>query len=146
MDRQAQAVSLLDHPSLLGYEPLYRHLDMLAKQRGNDAYPPFDILLQGDTTFIIRIAVAGFTNDDLRVIAQPHQILVIGKRGDQDDLPEADVFHSGIAFRAFQRRFALGPGLKVLSAEVADGILEIVLQRPDPGDRGEEIPVRSKGA
>ena len=138
-------MSLLDHPSLLGYEPLYRHLEMLAKQRGSDAYPPFDILLKDDNTFIIRIAVAGFTKDELRVIAQPHQILVIGKRGDQDETADADVFHSGIAFRAFQRRFALGPGLKVQSAEVADGILEIILERPELREMGEEIQVRNKG-
>lgn len=140
-------MSLLDHPSLLGFEPLYSHLDFLSKQRGGDAYPPYDVLVKGDNTFVIRIAVAGFTKNDLRLIVQPHQLLVIGKRGEaKDDTQDGDYFHNGIAFRAFQRRFALGPGLTVTSATVADGIIEIVLERPELRETGIEIDVLDRGA
>ena len=140
-------MSGLDHPSLLGFEPLYSHLDNLAKQRGGDAYPPYDVLVKNTNTYIVRIAVAGFTKDDLRLIAQPHQLLVIGKRNDGNDAQESasDVFHSGIAFRAFQRRFALGPGLTVTSATFADGIIEITLDRPELREAGVEISVVNKG-
>ena len=141
-------MSLLEHPSLLGFEPLYSHLDFLAKQRGSDAYPPFDVLVREGNTFIVRIAVAGFTKDDLRLIAQPHQLLVIGKRGEAGDAATdgADYFHNGIAFRAFQRRFALGPGMTVTQATVADGVLEITLERPELRDTGVEISVSNKDA
>jgi molecular chaperone IbpA len=140
-------MSLLDHPSLLGFEPLYSHLDFLSKQRGGDAYPPYDVLVKGNNTFIIRIAVAGFTKDDLRLIAQPHQLLVIGKRGEaKDDAQEGDYFHNGIAFRAFQRRFALGPGLTVSTATVSDGIIEVILERPELREAGVEIEVVDRGA
>lgn len=138
-------MSVLEHPSMLGFEPLYSHLDFLAKQRGGDAYPPYDVLVRDGNTFIVRIAVAGFTKDDLRLIAQPHQLLVIGKRSEVKTPSEADVFHNGIATRAFQRRFALGPGLTVRSATVADGIIEIVLERPELREAGIEIPVVNKG-
>ena len=50
------------------------------------------------------------------------------------------------AFRAFQRRFALGPGLTVTSATVADGIIEIVLERPELREAGVEIDVLDRGA
>lgn len=140
-------MSLLDHPSLLGFEPLYSHLDFLSKQRGGDAYPPYDVLVKGDNTYIVRIAVAGFTKDDLRLIAQPHQLLVIGKRGEgKETASDSDYFHNGIAFRAFQRRFALGPGLTVTSATVADGIIEIVLERPELREAGVEIDVLDRDA
>lgn len=141
-------MSLLDHPSLLGFEPLYSHLDFLAKQRGGDTYPPYDVLVKNGNTFIVRIAVAGFTNDDLRLIVQPHQLLVIGKRGEGKDTAkdDTDFFHNGIAFRAFQRRFALGPDLEVKSATVADGIIEITLERPELRDAGVEVAVLNKGA
>ena len=140
-------MSLLDHPSLLGFEPLYSHLDFLSKQRGGDAYPPYDVLVKGDNTFVIRIAVAGFTKNDLRLIAQPHQLLVIGKRGEaKDEAQDGDYFHNGIAFRACQRRFALGPGLTVTLATVADGIIEIVLERPELRETGIEIDVVDRGA
>ena len=69
-------MSVLEHPSLLGFEPLFSHLEFLAKQRGGDAYPPYDVLIKDENTYIVRIAVAGFTKDDLRLIAQPHQLLV----------------------------------------------------------------------
>ncbi len=140
-------MNLLEHPSLLGFEPLFSHLEFLAKQRGSDAYPPFDVLLRGENTLVIRVAVAGFTKDDLRVIAQPHQMLILGKRTAAENNADADttdVFHSGIAFRGFQRRFALGPGLSVDSASVADGILEVTLQRPALDSFGEEISIESR--
>ena len=110
-------MNLLEHPSLLGFEPLFNHLDFLSKQRGSDAYPPFDVLLRGENTLVVRVAVAGFTRNDLRVIA----------------------------LRGFQRRFALGPGLTVESARVADGILEVTLNRAViGGDSGEEITVETR--
>ena len=146
MDGEAQRMSVLEHPSLLGFEPLFSHLDFLAKQRGGDAYPPYDVLIKDENTYIVRIAVAGFTKDDLRLIAQPHQLLVIGKRGTANaDLDDSDFFHNGIAFRAFQRRFALGPGLEVKSATVADGIVEITLERPELHETGVEIAVVNRG-
>ena len=71
---------------------------------------------------------------------------MIGKRGEANaSLDDSDYFHNGIAFRAFQRRFALGPGLDVQSATVADGILEIVLERPELRETGVEIPVVDRG-
>jgi len=140
-------MSLLEHPSLLGFEPLFSHLDFLSKQRGSDAYPPFDVLVREENTFVVRIAVAGFTKDDVRLIAQPHQLLVIGKRADGGEATEnVDYFHNGIAFRAFQRRFALGPGLKVSEATIADGILEITITRPELREMGMEIDVVERGA
>ena len=95
---------------------------------------------------MVRVAVAGFTRNDLRVIAQPHQLLVLGKRSQDEPTPEAtDVFHSGIALRGFQRRFALGPGLTVEGASVADGILEVTLNRAQTGsDSGEEINIQAR--
>lgn len=138
-------MSVLEHPSLLGFEPLYSHLDFLTKQRGSDAYPPFDVLVRDGNTFIVRIAVAGFKKDDLRLIAQPHQLLVIGKRGESGETADGtDYFHNGIAFRAFQRRFALGPGMQVKDATVADGILEVTIERPELRDTGVEISVRNR--
>ena len=139
-------MNLLEHPSLLGFEPLFNHLDFLSKQRGSDAYPPFDVLLRGESTLVVRVAVAGFTRNDLRVVAQPHQLLILGKRAPTETTAEAtDVFHSGIALRGFQRRFALGPGLTVESANVADGILEVTLNRAViGGDSGEEIIVEAR--
>ena len=138
-------MNLLEHPSLLGFEPLFNHLDFLSKQRGSDAYPPFDVLLRGESTLVVRVAVKGFTRNTCASSPSP-SAADPGKRAPTETTAEAtDVFHSGIALRGFQRRFALGPGLTVESANVADGILEVTLNRAViGGDSGEEITVEAR--
>src|SRR5690606_29346524 len=76
----------------------------------------------------ITLAVAGFGEDDLEVAVEDSELTV---RGRQTDDTEREYLHRGIAARQFQRIFVLAEGMKVIGAELRNGLLAIDLDRPE---------------
>ena len=118
-------------PLLLGFDAMEKTLERLAKS--GDSYPPYNIeRLRGteDTGERLRItlAVAGFAESDLDVTTEESQLVV---RGRQSDDTEREFLHRGIAARQFQRCFVLADGMRVIAAELKNGLLSIDLDRPE---------------
>src|SRR5690606_26768506 len=108
-------VSMFSAPFLLGFDALEERLDRLSKAA--DGYPPYNIErttdADGTERFLISIAVAGFSGDELEVMAEDNQLLV---RGRQKDDGTREFLHRGIAARQFQRSFLLADGVVVKEA------------------------------
>ena len=118
-------------PLLLGFDAMEKTLERLAKS--GDSYPPYNIeRLRGteDTGERLRItlAVAGFAESDLDVTTEENQLIV---RGRQTDDTEREFLHRGIAARQFQRCFVLADGMRVIAAELKNGLLSVDLDRPE---------------
>jgi HSP20 family molecular chaperone IbpA len=118
-------------PLLLGFDTMEKTLERLAKS--GDSYPPYNIERlpgnQGSAERLrITLAVAGFAEDDLDVTTEENQLVV---RGRQSDDTERDYLHRGIAARQFQRCFVLADGMRVVGAELKNGLLAIDLDRPE---------------
>lgn len=124
----AQAPSFTS-PLLLGFERLERVLDRAAKG-AVEGYPPYNIERIGENELRITLAVAGFTLDDLSVLVEDKQLLIRGRK--QEDDAGRCFLHRGIASRQFQRSFALAEGLEVVGANLDNGLLNIDLLRPVP--------------
>jgi len=77
----------------------------------------------------INLAVAGFTRDEIDITAQQNQLIVSGKKSEDDKI---DYIHRGIANRQFERRFGLADFIKVTDAAFKDGLLSIDLVREIP--------------
>jgi len=73
--------------------------------------------------------VAGFSEADLDVSIEENQLWV---RGRQQDEEPREFLHRGIASRQFQRTFLLADGMRVVGAELKNGLLAIDLDRPEP--------------
>jgi HSP20 family molecular chaperone IbpA len=106
-------------------------LERLAKS--GDGYPPYNIERlrgpDGSTEKLrITLAVAGFAESDLDVTTEESQLVV---RGRQSDDTEREFLHRGIAARQFQRCFVLADGMRVIGAELKNGLLSIDLDRPE---------------
>jgi HSP20 family molecular chaperone IbpA len=107
-------------------------LERLAKS--GDTYPPYNIERipgsdgEGDRLRIV-VAVAGFCDADLDVSIGDNQLVI---RGKQDEEGEREYLHRGIAARQFQRSFVLADGMRVVGAELENGLLTIDLDRPEP--------------
>ena len=54
--------------STVGFDRLFNLLE--AGAREDDGYPPFDILKDGEDSYSITLAVAGFRPEDIEVVAQ----------------------------------------------------------------------------
>ena len=121
-------------PLLLGFDAMEKTLERIAK--GNDGYPPYNIeRIRADGVsgsperLRITLAVAGFSEEELEVTTEENQLIV---RGRQTDTDERDYLYRGIAARQFQRMFVLADGMRVLGAELRNGLLAIDLARPEP--------------
>ena len=128
-------VSMFNSPLLLGFEQFERTLDRVA-QAGGEGYPPYNIEQTGDNGLRITVAVAGFSLDDLQVTIEDNQLVIRGRR--QEDDEERVYFHRGIASRQFQRAFVLADGIEVTGAHTDNGLLHVTLERPQV-----EAPVRT---
>ena len=97
-------------------------------------YPPYDIERTGEDSYRVTLAVAGFRPDELTVTAQQNLLVVSGERrnrGEDGEQPR-EVLHRGIAGRGFERRFELADHVRVVGANLADGLLTVELRREVP--------------
>ena len=95
-------------------------------------YPPYDIERTGEDSYRVTLAVAGFRPEELTVTAQQNLLLVTGDRRTNGGEQQRQVLYRGIAGRAFERRFELADHVKVVGANLADGLLTIELRREVP--------------
>lgn len=114
--------------STVGFDRLFNLLE--AGAREDDGYPPFDILKDGEDSYRITLAVAGFRPEDIEVVAQQNQLTVTCKRA--EDNGKGDYLHRGIAARAFERRFQLADFVEAGNASFENGLLSIALKRVVP--------------
>jgi molecular chaperone IbpA len=115
--------------STIGFDRLFDLLENSATGQGGENYPPFDLLKLDDNRYRISLAVAGFRREEIEITAQQNQLIVTGKKADDD---KADYIHRGIANRSFERRFGLADHIKVTDADLSDGMLSIELVREIP--------------
>ncbi len=121
--------------------PLYRttvgfdhFADLLDKAFSQDVvsntYPPFNVEKTSDDEYLISVAAAGFTEDDLTVEVRENQLIVSATKPKTDD--SANFLHRGIARRSFERRFRLADHVRVTGANFENGMLNIALVREIP--------------
>lgn len=103
----------------------------LANQfQSRPTYPPYDILGGKDDKYEIRMALAGFAKKDISITFQDQVLTVSGAQEEDEDTDS--YFHKGIAARNFSQAFPLAEYVNIVSAEMADGILTIKLERELP--------------
>lgn len=115
--------------STVGFDRLFDLLESSAAGQTQDNYPPFDLVSVDENRFRVSLAVAGFAQNEIDITAQQNQLVVSGKKQDDD---AANYIHRGIANRSFERRFGLADHIKVTGASLKDGLLAIELVREIP--------------
>jgi len=76
------------------------------------------------------MAVAGFVDDEIQIQSEQRTLTVRGKKA--EDGKERNFLHQGIAGRDFERVFQLADHVKVTSASLENGLLNIDLERELP--------------
>lgn len=115
--------------STVGFDRLFDLLESSAAGQTQDNYPPFDLISVDENSFRVCLAVAGFAQNEIDITAQQNQLVVSGRKQDDDG---ANYIHRGIANRTFERRFGLADHIKVTGAVLKDGLLSIELVREIP--------------
>ncbi len=131
-------VTFASHPHLLGFEQLDRLLERSAKS-ATEGYPPYNIEQSSERTYRITLAVAGFSEEDLEITVENHQLTIRGRQG--EDAADRVYLHRGIAARQFHRSFVLADGVEVRGASLENGLLHIDLTREQPESQVQTIKI-----
>jgi len=140
-------ISVFASPFLLGFDEIERSLSRISKS-ANDGYPPYNVERTNATDqrgdFITLIfAVAGFSPEELEVSVDQNHLYV---RGCQNDDEARKYLHRGIAARQFLRSFVLAQGMDVTAAVLQDGLLSVMLARPEPKSTIRRIEIKHEAS
>ena len=93
-------------------------------------YPPHNLVEVERDKYLISMAVAGYSEDDLSVEWRDRNLSVTGHADSSGD--DKGMIHHGIAKRKFSKLFALGEYIEVDRASLKNGMLSITLNRVVP--------------
>lgn len=115
--------SLFPRSSFVGFDHLFNELEWTAKH-AQDHYPPHNIIKEGESDYLIEMAVAGFSKDELSVEVKDRTLTVTGEHVSRG----REFIHRGISTKKFKRTFRLSEHVHVNGADIQDGVLAIKLQ------------------
>ena len=93
-------------------------------RHANDHYPPHNILKIDENQYLIELAVAGFSQDELEVDIKERTLTVKGEHPSKG----REYIHRGISTKKFKRTFRLSEYVEVHGADLVDGVLAIDLK------------------
>tara|TARA_B110000208_G_scaffold45164_1_gene59883 strand:- start:37 stop:489 length:453 start_codon:yes stop_codon:yes gene_type:complete len=117
--------------TFLGFDQLFNTLTEINPDvaRGS-GYPPYNVIKKDDGHFLIEIAVAGFSKNDIDLTLEGGVLTVTGNKKTGTD--KREYTHRGISARGFERAFTLVDTIKVIGADIVDGLLVIILENNIP--------------
>jgi len=123
----------------IGFDRIFEMFERSAPQ-GN--YPPYNIKKLDKHKFVVELALAGFSEDELNVEFEKNMLSVEGnsaKEGDYITNPQlmkkdklCDYIHQGIANRKFKRSWTLADHVEVKGCTFENGMLNIFLEEVIP--------------
>ncbi len=133
--------------STVGFERL---IDTFEKIDGADFgtkaqnYPPYNIIKKSVNNYLIEIAVAGFSEDEIDITSEGSKLTVKGKIKSERD---GEYLHKGIATRDFEHQFTLAETVHIRKADIKNGLLVIALENVIPKEKlPRRIPIGSDQA
>lgn len=117
--------------SAIGFDRMAGLLDNLSRaDQAQPSYPPYNIELTGEDQYRISMAVAGFEETELSLEVKQGYLTVTGKKAEEK--AGRTFLHQGIAARNFERRFQLADYVRVVGANMDNGLLHVELVREIP--------------
>jgi molecular chaperone IbpA len=128
--------------STVGFDRLFSLLDQTTAD-ASPGYPPYNIERTGENAYRITIAVSGFSQNELSIVAKENTLTIKGdKVAGENGKDKAEVLYRGIAARAFERVFQLADFVVVKNASLENGLLHVDLSREIPeAKKPRSIPI-----
>lgn len=118
--------------SFIGFDHLASLLDSANRAEKSNGYPPYNIESVADDKYRITMAIAGFSENEIDIQSEHNTLVVKGTKPEAEEKDGKKYLYQGIAERNFERRFQLGDYIKVIGAELENGLLHISLEREVP--------------
>jgi molecular chaperone IbpA len=125
---------ILRHPRVLGLSPIFNDLRTFVSQ-DLEKYPPHNVIKHGETQWLVEVAVAGFSRDELSVVVHDDRLTITGN-SELVEKATNKYLHRGVARRPFKLSFKLGDHCKVGEASYQSGMLlipvDLMVTEPKP--------------
>ena len=123
-------------PYAVGFDRVFDRLDHYVTNQSRmtpTGFPPYNIRRDGDYKYVIEMALAGMSKDDLEVEVADGTLSVRSK--DKKDDEEGELLHRGISYRKFSRSWTLADDVVVNEAKMENGMLLINLEHVVPEEK-----------
>lgn len=117
----------------LGFENLFDEVEKLLNsdfKTTTTTFPPHNILKLDDNHYVVELAVAGFSKDDIEVSVNDGELVIKGNK--EDKAESGEYLHRGIGLRSFTKTLRIADTVEVKGAEYKDGILRVGLENIIP--------------
>ncbi len=132
--------------STVGFDRLANLLDSALQHNHGNGYPPYNIEATEDNEYAITVAVAGFSESELDIQTERGVLTIRGEKSSSEK-NERNYLYQGIANRTFERKFQLADHVKVIDAQLENGILTIDLVKEIPeAMRPKKISIGSRAS
>src|ERR1700742_4252124 len=132
--------------STVGFDRFFNLLDQVTSD-GSPGYPPYNIERTGENAYRISVAVSGFSEGELSIVAKENTLTIQGEKTANENGNKSEVLYRGIAPRAFERAFQLADFVQVKNASLEHGLLHVDLVREIPeAKKPRSIPITTGSA
>jgi molecular chaperone IbpA len=129
-------------PYFLGIEDLVNKARTLV-QNQVPTYPPFNVRKDGDNKYVVEMAVAGYSENELSIEFDQGVLKVSGEMTMDNKLQAGpDVVYKGISTRPFERTIAVRDSVEVKNAELANGVLRVFLENMVAMSQPKKVPIK----
>jgi molecular chaperone IbpA len=130
----------VNDPWSIGFEGIFRQMEEVHTAMAGNNYPPHNIVKIDDDHYVVELAVAGFSDEELDVQVKDNVLTVTGTKEDA-----RTYVHKGVSTRKFTRSFTLNEHVDAKDATLTNGILSIELERNIPeAERPRKIGISKK--
>lgn len=120
-------LDLFKDPFFIGWDSFFKDIEKLPKSTSN--YPPYNLVKFNDDMYMIELALAGFSKDDIEVTQEKNNLTI---KGQIEEDADEHYLHKGIATRNFTRTFSLAEHIEIKHVTWLNGILAVSLIRNVP--------------
>ena len=126
-------------PVSVGFDNVFDHFERMFEDDfrvPSINYPPYNIVKTGTNKYDIEVALAGYNKKDIDINLEEGVLSVESKKVDDNKTEKVDsegeILHKGIAKRYFKKSITIADDVKVIGAELKDGLLRVSLERIVP--------------
>ncbi len=118
-------------PSVPSVYDAFETFDRLFAPLGRTSNAPaYDLAQNGEDKFQVNLAVPGYAEADIEITQEANELVVTGKGKAEGE--GTTWLRRGLNTRGFESRFELGENVRVLGANLTNGVLGIELVREVP--------------
>ena len=117
--------------ALVGFHRIFDDMDRRFASQISSNYPPYNVAKLQENLYQIEMAVTGFEKEEISVTVEQNELTVTGENKDETEI-DVEYLHRGLALRDFERKFTLAEHMKIVSATIKNGVLQIRIEREVP--------------